>query len=194
MDRIRTGVVIAGYFLWAVIAAFSTVYSVSAPPSIKAVAPTETQIKEQMIRERHDRETARRVERSVIAARAVYRSVGCRMAERDGLSVLTGRAAYEYGIPARLLAAIVYVESSCNPRAISGKDSIGLTQVNPRVWGHRDQLTDPEFNIHLGAKILAGYIRHYGLVEGLHHYNGLGDPSDTYARRVLAAGAIEWPS
>jgi soluble lytic murein transglycosylase-like protein len=194
MDRIRTGVVIAGYLLWVIIAAFGTMHSVPPPPSIKVVAPTEAQIKEQVIRERHDREIARRVERAIVTARAVYREVGCQRDERDGLSVLTGRTAYEYGISARLLAAVVYVESSCNPRAVSGKDSIGLLQVNPKVWGHRDQLTDPEFNIHLGAKILAGYIRHYGLVEGLHHYNGLGDPSDAYARRVLAVGKIEWPS
>src|ERR1700752_187316 len=194
MDRIRTGVVIAGYFLWAVIAAFGTAYSVPPPPSIKVVAPTEVQVKEQMIRERHEKEIARRVEKAVVAARVVFRSVGCKHAERDGLSVLTGRTAYEYGLSARLLAAVIYVESSCNPRAVSGKDSIGLMQVNPRVWGHRDQLTDPPFNINLSTKILAGYIRHHGLVEGLHHYNGLGDPSDSYARRVLEAGKIEWPS
>lgn len=194
MDRFRTGVVIVGYLLWAVVAALGTAWSVPAPPPIKAVAPTEAQIKEQIVRERREREVTRRIERSVIAARTVYRAVGCRLAERNGLSLLTGRTAYEYGISARLLAAVIFVESSCNSQAVSGKDSIGLLQVNPKVWGHRDQLTDPEFNIHLGTRILSNYIHRYGLVEGLHRYNGLGDASDNYARRVLAAGAIAWPS
>lgn len=194
MDRFRTGVVIVGYLLWAAIAALGTAWSVPAPPSIKVVAPTEAQIKEQFKHEQEARRIARRVAWETSAARAVYRANGCRLAERDGLSVLTGRAAYEYGVSARVLAAVIFVESSCSPRAVSGRDSIGLMQVNPRIWGHRDQLTDPTFNINLGAKILAGYIRHYGRVEGLHHYNGLGDPSDSYARKVFAAGAIEWPS
>lgn len=195
MDRFRTGVVVAGYLLWAIIASLGTAWSVPAPPKIKVVAPTEVQIKEQFKREQEARRIESRVARETLAARAVYRSVGCRLADKDGwLSALTGRTAYEYGVSARLLAAIIFVESSCNPRAVSGKNSIGLMQVNPRVWGHRDQLTDPDFNIHLGAKILASYIRHHGLVEGLHHYNGLGDPTDTYARRVLAAGAIAWPT
>lgn len=194
MDRFRIGV--AGYLLilWATVVALGAPYNVPAPPPIKVVAPTEVQIKEQFKREQEARRIARRVAWETSAARAVYRANGCRLAERDGLSVLTGRAAYEYGVSARLLAAVIFVESSCNPRAVSGKDSIGLMQVNPRVWGHRDQLSDPAFNVDLGTKILASYIHHHGLVEGLHHYNGLGDPSDSYARKVLEAGKIEWPS
>lgn len=194
MDRFRTGVVLAGYLILYAIAGLSSVKPAPAPPSIKIVALTEAQIKEQLKHEQDAKRIARRIAREVSAARSIYRANGCRLAERNGLSVLTGRAAYEYGVPGRVLAAVIFVESSCNPRAVSGRESVGLMQVNYRVWGHRNQLTDPEFNIRLGAKILASYIRRYGLIEGLHGYNGFGDPSDDYARKVLAAGAIEWPS
>ena len=191
MDRIRTGVVIAGYLLWAVIAAFGTAYSVPLPPSIKVIAPTEAQIREQVISERKQAERDKAIRRASFAARMVYRANGC----SDRYSDLTGRTAYEYGLPSRLLAAMVFVESSCNAKAVSGRSSVGLLQVNPRVWKYsRLDLENPERNMHIGASILKAYVRKYGLVEGLHHYNGLGDPSDTYARRVLAAGAIEWPS
>ena len=191
MDRFRTGVVLAGYLIWATIVALGTAWSVPAPPSIKVVAPTEVQIKEQFKHEQEARRIARRVAWETSAARAVYRANGCRLAERDGLSVLTGRAAYEYGVSARVLAAVIYVESSCNPRAVSGKDSIGLMQVNPRVWGHRDQLSDPAFNVDLGTKILASYIRRYGVIEGLHHYNGLGNPTNEYADKVLSKAGMK---
>lgn len=36
-----------------------------------------------------------------------------------------------------------------------------------------------------GSKILAGYVRRYGLREGLHAYNGFGDPTSAYPDKVL---------
>ena len=191
VDRVRTGVVISGYLLLAVIATIGTAYSVPPPPQIRAVAPTEKQIKEQFDHERKAAEISRKVERSIAAARSIYRANGC----TDRYSDITGRTAYEYGLSARLLAAMVFVESSCNAKAVSGRSSIGLLQVNPRVWRYsRSDLESPERNMRIGASILKTYIRRYGLVEGLHHYNGLGDPSDAYARRIFAAGRLEWRS
>ncbi len=149
-------------------------------------APTEAQIKEQVKHEREQRARTRAINHAVAAARMVYHANGC----SDRYSDLTGQTAVELGVSARLLAAVIYVESSCRASAVSGRDSIGLMQVNPRVWGHRKELRDPSFNIHKGARILASYIARYGLVEGLHHYNGIGDHSQTYAERVLAAGGI----
>ena len=81
------------------------------PESIKVVAPTEQTLKEEMRHERLDRQ----YEHAATTARMVYRRVGC----RPTFAVETGRAAVDYGIPARILAALVFVESSCNPNAVS---------------------------------------------------------------------------
>src|SRR5262249_1570597 len=117
-------------------------------------------------------------------AAKVYSRLGC----GTKYAAVTGRVATDYGLSPRLLAALVFVESTCRADAVSGRDSVGLTQVNPRVWKHsRAELKDPERNLRIGAGILASYIRNYGVVEGLHHYNGLGDPSDEYSNKVLEA-------
>jgi hypothetical protein len=63
-------------------------------------------------------------------------------------------------------------------------------QVNPRIWGHRAELKDPVSNMRIGSAILKAYIGRFGLVKGLHAYNGFGDPDNDYADRVLAAGGI----
>lgn len=166
----------------AYVAFFTIALHVPSPPPIKVVAPTEAQMKGQLIRERREKDIAR----AVATARKVYREVRC----SDTYSDLTGRTAYEFGVSPRLLAAVVFVESSCNPKAVSGRNSIGLLQVNPRVWGHRAELKDPVSNMRIGTRILKQYISQYGIREGLHHYNGLGDPTDTYANKVFAAGRI----
>lgn len=175
------------------------------PPKVCVKGASEAQIKEQyqneqksraarLKRERADRIKAYAIQVQTAAARAVYRHHGC----ADVYSVLTGRAAHEFRVPARVLAAVAVVESGCNPNAVSGRNSIGFMQINPRVWGHETELTDAEFNIRLGAKILSSYIRGYGLVEGLHRYNGLGSKRHPtgldYPIKVLAVGGIEWPS
>lgn len=189
MNRIRTGVVVAGYILCAILGLVSKLH-IEKPKPIIVKAPTEAQMKEQFEHERAERVREKAIQKAVLAARAVYRQNGC----KDVYSDLTGRTAYEYRISARLLAAVVFVESSCRPTARSDRNSIGLMQINQRVWGHGERLTDPEFNIRLGTMILSSYVHRYGLVEGLHHYNGLGDPSNSYAERVLGVGKISWRS
>jgi hypothetical protein len=39
--------------------------------------------------------------------------------------------------------------------------------------------------VRAGSKILAGYVRRYGLREGLHAYNGFRDPTSAYSDKVL---------
>lgn len=128
---------------------------------------------------------AEKLLKAVKQAHSVFTKVGC---HRD-YSALVGQYAVLEGVNARVAAALVYVESSCNPKADDHLGSHGLTQVNIRTWrGHTvKELEDPETNIRTGLHILAGYIHRYGVKEGLHHYNGLGNPSDEYALRVLAA-------
>lgn len=154
-----------------------------APEPISVSAPTEVSIKEEVKSERQEKA----IKQATKAAKQVYRkSSHCR-----GLGELTGRAAVEYGISPRLLAAVVFVESSCNPNAVSGRNSVGLTQVNPKVWGHRRDLKDPEVNLRIGASILASYTRRFGLVEGLHHYNGYSEVhGHEYVNKVLTAAGL----
>ena len=65
-----------------------------------------------------------------------------------------------YKISPRFLASVASVESSLNPRAVSGSDAVGLMQIQ---WpttalelgiGSRDALFDPCLNINAGAKYL----------------------------------------
>lgn len=185
--KFRDAVIIGSYALWLTVCFLGYLFGNPPKPAVREfVAPTEAQIKDQV---KHEREATRRtkaINRAVAAARAVYRANGC----GDRYSALTGRTAYEYGLSARLLAAVVFVESSCRAEARSRRDSIGLLQINPQVWGHRGQLKDPVFNMRLGARILKDYINKYGLVKGLHAYNGFGDSTSTYSDKVLLAGGI----
>ena len=102
-------------------------------------------------------------------------------------ATLVGAAAVDNHLPARVVAAVVFVESSCNPSAVSSEGAVGLMQVSPKLYRqNRARLHDPEYNIRLGTKILAGYVHTYGLREGLHRYNGLGAGGELYSPRVLA--------
>ena len=118
------------------------------------------------------------------AARQVLTANGC----SAQYAAITGRAAVDSHLPVRMVAALVFVESSCRADAVSGKGAVGLAQVNPRVWRYsRRALQDPYTNLQIGTRILAGCIRAHGLREGLHRYNGLGNPTDDYSDRVLQA-------
>ena len=153
------------------------------PKPIQIKAPTEQSIREELKREQR----LRQYKSASIAASKVYRKNGC----KAGLADITGQIAVEEGISARVLAALVFVESSCNPNAISHRDGIGLTQVNSKVWHYsQEELKNPNRNLEIGASILASYVRRYGLKEGLHAYNGFGNHTDEYSTKVLTAAGI----
>ena len=154
------------------------------PKPIKVIAPTEQTLREEMRREQLERE----YKRAAATAKAIYRRSGC----RSTFAVETGRAAVDYGISPRVLAALVFVESSCNPNAVSGRASVGLCQVNPLVWHYTQaELKNPNRNLRIGASILASYVHRFGLKEGLHHFNGMGNPTDEYSSKVLIAAGIQ---
>lgn len=153
-----------------------------APETISVNLPTEASIKEEVKLERRIKEyqKARRI------AAQVYTRNGCRATYAEA----TGRIAVDYGLSPRVLAALVFVESSCNPNAMSDS-SVGLTQVNAKVWHYgRKQLRDPETNLRIGASILASNVRRFGLVKGLHAYNGFGDETDFYSTKVLTSAGL----
>ncbi len=154
------------------------------PISIKPL--TEKFIKDQVYREKKEQAEKEKLERATTAARMVFRHNHC----TDDYASIIGEAAVAYGLSARVLAAVVVAESSGNPEAVSDSD-VGLMQINTR-WHHysRAELKNPKRNVEIGSKILAKYVRQFGLVEGLHHYNGMGCSDNTYAESVLARAGI----
>ena len=182
----RSLIVIAGYLVLGIALFFQ---QPPAPRPINVVPVTEAQIKQGIKNEQAAKLQTKRINRAVAAARAVYRANGC----RDTYSEITGRTAYEFGISPRLLAAVVFVESGCRPKAISGKDSVGIMQVNYHVWRQhsKKEYLNPEICMHVGAGILASYIQRYGLVEGLHHFNGYSEIHEhAYVNKILVIVGI----
>jgi Transglycosylase SLT domain len=101
--------------------------------------------------------------------------VGEALRSRLAESIVT--SARKYNLNPKLIASIMIVESGGNPRAISGKNSIGVMQIHLPTWGEiadREglNLLDIEDNIEMGSRILKNYIRQFGLWEGVKRYNG----------------------
>jgi membrane-bound lytic murein transglycosylase E len=87
-------------------------------------------------------------------------------------------AAAQYGIDQKLVTAIIQVESSFNPNAVSRSNAIGLMQIKAdtagcdayRFKGKRGcpdeaDLRDPEINIDLGTAYLAYLQRELGSIQ-----------------------------
>lgn len=108
---------------------------------------------------------------------------GCHSSD---LAVIITRSAHQYHVPGRIVAAVIVAESACKPQAVAHHWDMGLMQINTRIWRPHGNLLDPQLNISVGTRILAGYIHRYGLREGLHHYNGMGDPTTTYSDKIFA--------
>jgi soluble lytic murein transglycosylase-like protein len=104
-------------------------------------------------------------------------------------------ASTRVGLDPLLVLAVIAIESSFDPNAVSLAGAEGLMQVVPRYHedtleehGGIDAVRDPTINILVGVRILDQYIRRAGSLEaGLQRYNGaLSDGSGRYARKVLA--------
>ncbi len=107
------------------------------------------------------------------------------------LAEKVARYAAREGVPARVLAAVIAVESHCNPLAVSNKGALGLTQVRVSTWRAeydfaRVNLLDPDTSVRVGAEILGREIRAHGLRDGVRRYNGSGPDAEAYTERVLA--------
>jgi len=95
-------------------------------------------------------------------------------------SALVASAAATQGVDGRLLAALVWSESSFRPHAVSRAGAAGLSQLMPatarglglRVDSSVDQRFDPEMNLNAGARYLRAQIVRFGSLElGLAAYN-----------------------
>ncbi len=81
---------------------------------------------------------------------------------RQSFRAIAKREAEQRGLPADIAEAIMHVESNYNPQAHGAAGEIGLMQVMPPTarllgfTGTLEQLADPETNIKLGVRYLAG--------------------------------------
>lgn len=86
-------------------------------------------------------------------------------------------AARIYPVPKALVLAVISVESSFRPRAVSRAGAKGLMQLMPytarRVGIAGADLYDPRRNILGGVRLLATLLRHYGgdVISALVAYN-----------------------
>ncbi len=104
-------------------------------------------------------------------------------------------AAAEYGVPAELIAAIMAVESSGNPKAVSPAGAQGLMQIMPeqltRLGVPEELWQDPKANIDAGARYLAETLDAGGSMEqAAARYFGSGCDvggvcTDEYITRVM---------
>jgi soluble lytic murein transglycosylase-like protein len=110
--------------------------------------------------------------------------------------------AYDHGLDANLIAAVMLQESGGNPDAYSHSGAVGLMQVMPRdglaaafncingpCFANRpsmEELFEPEFNIAYGVRMLSGLISRKGDIrEGLKSYGPM-DAGYSYADKVLS--------
>ena len=104
------------------------------------------------------------------------------------------RAAGRYGLDAELLVSVAFVESSCDPKAVGPKGSVGLMQIMPGGSAAHgtpvNRLELPAVNVRLGARHIAKW---WGICQDLAGALGvfsgrktckLGRESE-YAKKVL---------
>jgi hypothetical protein len=127
-------------------------------------------------------------------AARIYGKKGCGDVD---LALMTAQNALRTGLPANLVAAVVGVESTCSPIAISKKGAVGIMQINVAVWADKYSnfksvnLFNPEEGMRVGCDILAANIKQWGLKSGVAHYDGVGQEADDYGVQVLALAGIK---
>ncbi|MBE7414874.1 MAG: lytic transglycosylase domain-containing protein [Deltaproteobacteria bacterium] len=116
------------------------------------------------------------------------------LTERDAGEIVGALLRYSsrYGLEPGLVAAIIKVESSGNPFAVSSKGAQGLMQVMPfwkKELGVHGTLFDIDNNIDAGCRILAENIRRWGFDEGIARYyrGNLPVSGENYIVKVKAA-------
>jgi hypothetical protein len=93
--------------------------------------------------------------------------------ENTAYDPLIERASDRHGVPARLVKAVIQVESAYQPRARSNKGAMGLMQLLPqtaRLYQTRN-LYDPASNIEAGTRHLKKLLAEFELPLALAAYN-----------------------
>jgi soluble lytic murein transglycosylase-like protein len=119
---------------------------------------------------------------------------------RQWCGIITSMA-LNHGLPADLIAAVIWQESGGDPQALSRSGAVGLMQVMPRdgkaasfecingpCFSNRpdtEQLFDAEFNVQYGTSMLVRLIERYGNLRDALKAYGPMDRGYEYADRVL---------
>ncbi len=140
--------------------------------------------------------------RSGLAAEELRARLSCELRERNPrLSVATAariasaveRCEQQHGVPADLVTAVLWVESSARPYAHSPMGALGLMQVMPHMYAELDLPGHPaliETNLEAGCMLLADNIRRWGHDDGISAYFwGTSIRGDRYLNKVRAARA-----
>lgn len=114
------------------------------------------------------------------------------------------RWASEYGVDARLVAAVIRVESGFEPTARSSKGARGLMQIMPETGAwvaerlglgpvKAEDLDEPELNLRLGTWYLAYQIRAFNgdLTLALAAYNGGGANVRRWLEEERWSGSVD---
>lgn len=98
--------------------------------------------------------------------------------DNEPYAAYINRFSRQYGISARLVAAVIQAESSFQPKAVSKSGAYGLMQIIPGTWKqvnaelnicqgrHAGECTtacygEPELNIHIGTAYLSQLVNRY---------------------------------
>lgn len=172
-------------------ARLTTVLQPKAAPASKAKAKANAKSKPQRVLSDDDLSPEMARVRDWVAGR--YRVSAVKLEPALAAAEEAGKKA---GIDPLLIVAIMAVESSFNPRAVSRVGALGLMQVMPQYHqdkmgsrrGRNQALFEPEFNVHVGTKVLDEGLRRYGSMQrALQYYNGsLKDPQARYTRKVMS--------
>ena len=112
----------------------------------------------------NDFATVLRSARDTATARAVV--TGTPPAARADHQATISRIAAEEGVPASLLSALVWSESSYNPEAVSSAGARGLAQLMPSTAASLGvDIDDPTDNLRGGARYLRQMLDRFGRVD-----------------------------
>lgn len=95
------------------------------------------------------------------------------LVEKTSYDPIIESASDRHGVPARIVRAVIQVESSFQPRARSPKGAMGLMQLMPataRQYSARNPY-DPKSNIEAGTRYLGALLREFELPLALAAYN-----------------------
>lgn len=100
------------------------------------------------------------------------------------------KSAERHDVPPTLLAALIHRESSFRHGAVSKGGAVGLSQIQPKVWGkHCQALRTIPGNVDCGAKVLRHYYDNGGSWEKALAYYNVGPGAYQKSSKMRATGA-----